>query len=487
MISNIYKVFFLALLFSAWKIFSRRYLHPLSRYPGPFLWSVSRASYATAYAQGKLHKRIQCFHDQYGDVVRVAPDELSYRTEEAWKDIHGPLRNFQKDMRFYHASKSKAPSVAVAPDSIHGRQKRAILRAFSVSALQSHERLLRSFVDTLVRMLHPTDGKKENVVDMTEWYNNVIFDFMAFELFGESLHCLEKGTSHTWVDMLYGSIKGWAFLSQSKYFPSLSWVIKAALLLFRRDLLQHRSTKFTSVASKVSAESVSESGDPGFGTYMRASNDHKSTLTKEEILSNSSFLMIAGSETTATFLSGCTFFILKHPEVYKKLSCQIRDRFSSPTEMTFSSLADMSYLHCVLQESLRMYPPVPLGMPRVVPNGGAVVSGQFVPENTSVAVASWATYQSSSNFKDPQLFLPERWSDTDAGGDDVKGALQAFSMGPRGCPGRSLAFGEASLILARLIWAFDLELSPQCSNWADQRAYIIWDKGPLLVKLTPRS
>ncbi|KAJ5541537.1 cytochrome P450 monooxygenase [Penicillium frequentans] len=419
MISNIYKVFFLALLFSAWKIFSRRYLHPLSRYPGPFLWSVSRASYATAYAQGKLHKRIQCLHDQYGDVVRVAPDELSYRTEEAWKDIHGPLRNFPKDMRFYHASKSKAPSVAVAPDSIHGRQKRAILRAFSVSALQSHERLLRPFVDTLVRMLHPTDGKKENVVVMTEWYNYVIFDFMAFELFGESLHCLEKGTSHTWVDMLYGSIKGWAFLSQSKYFPSLSWVIKAALFLFRRDLLQHRSTKFTSVASKVSAESVSESGDPGFGTYMRA--------------------------------------------------------------------ADMSYLHCVLQESLRMYPPVPLGMPRVVPNGGAVVSGQFVPENTSVAVASWATYQSSSNFKDPQLFLPERWSDTDAGGDDVKGALQAFSMGPRGCPGRSLAFGEASLILARLIWAFDLELSPQCSNWADQRAYIIWDKGPLLVKLAPRS
>lgn len=51
----------------------------------------------------------------------------------------------------------------------------------------------------------------------------------------------------------------------------------------------------------------------------------------------------------------------------------------------------------------------------------------------------------------------------------------------------SLAFGEASLILARLIWAFDLELFLQCSNWADQRAYIIWDKGPLLVKLTPRS
>ncbi|KAJ5644710.1 cytochrome P450 [Penicillium longicatenatum] len=242
--------------------------------------------------------------------------------------------------------------------------------------------------------------------------------------------------------------------------------------------------KFTSVASNIPEESVSESGQSDFSSYLRASHDHKAILSREEILSNHSFLMIAGSETTATFLSGCTFFILKHPEVYKKLALQIRQRFSSPTEMTFSSLAEMSYLRSVLQESLRMYPPVPLGMPRVVPKDGAVVSGQFVPENTSVAVASWATYQSPSNFKDPRLFIPERWLDTDVGGDDIKGAMQAFS---KANSFYSLALGEVSLIIARFTWAFDLELSPQCSNWADQRAYIIWDKGPLLVKLTPRS
>ncbi|KAJ5150904.1 cytochrome P450 monooxygenase [Penicillium canariense] len=427
MISGIYKVFFLGLLFSVWKILAKRYLHPLSRYPGPFLWSVSRAPYATAYAQGKLHKRIQRLHDQYGQVVRVAPDELSYQNEEAWKDIYGPSRNFPKDMRFYHMSKSKAPSVVVAPDSIHGRQKRAILRAFSVSALESHERLLCPFVDTLIQMLHPKAGNKQRVVDMTEWYNYVMFDFMAFELFGESLHCLEKGASHTWVDMLFGSIKAWAFLSQSKYFPSLSWIIKAAVFLLRRDLFQHRSTKFAFISSKVHEDSVSESNHPNFGTYIRASNDHKSTLSREEILSNYSFMMMAGSETTATLLSGCTFFILKHPEIYQKLSFQIRHRFSSRIEITFSSLADMPYLRAILQESLRMYPPLPLGMPRVVPKGGALVSGQFVPENTSVAVASWAAYQCSSNFRDPQSFIPERWLDTDIGGDDVKEAMQPFS------------------------------------------------------------
>jgi cytochrome P450 len=305
---------------------------------------------------------------------------LSYQNQQAWKDIHGHSRNFPKDMRFYHVSKSKASSVVVAPDSVRGRQKRAILRAFSEPALKSHERLLRPFVDTLIQKLQQTSGWKDNFVDITEWYNYVMFDFMALELFGESLGCLEDGTYHTWVDMLFGSIKAWAFLGQSKYFPALSWIIKAAVFFFRRDLLHHRTTKFASISSKVPEGSVSESGEPTFSTYIRASKDPGSTLSTDEILSNHSFMMMAGSETTATLLSGCTFFVLKCPEVHEKLLFQIRHRFSSPSEITFSSLADMSYLRAVLQEALRMYPPLPLGMPRVVPSGGAIISGRFVPE-----------------------------------------------------------------------------------------------------------
>ncbi|CAG8896931.1 unnamed protein product [Penicillium egyptiacum] len=150
---SIYQVAIVTLLFVLLRILSYRYIHPLSKYPGPFLWTVSRIPYAMAYAQGYLHKRIQQLHHQYGDVVCVAPDELSYRNEQAWRDIHSQPRNFPKDMRFYHASKSKAPSVLVAPDGVHGRQKRAILRAFSAPALKSHERLLRPFVDKLIQKL----------------------------------------------------------------------------------------------------------------------------------------------------------------------------------------------------------------------------------------------------------------------------------------------------------------------------------------------
>jgi hypothetical protein len=51
-----------------------------------------------------------------------------------------------------------------------------------------------------------------------------------------------------------------------------------------------------------------------------------------------------------------------------------------------------------------------------------------------------------------------------------------------------MAYMEAGLILARILWSFDLQLAPGCAGWdADQQGFLIWEKGPLLVKLTPRS
>lgn len=363
-----------------WSIIFNLYLHPLCTYPGPFLATVSRIPYATAYVQGRLHIYVRDLHNQYGDVVRIAPDELSYTEEHAWKDIYSHSRNFPKDMRFYNSSKKKAASVVIAPDEIHQRQKRAILRAFSDSALKNHERLLQPFVDMLIKRLQETIRlNKHSPIDLTEWYNYVMFDFMALELFGESLGCLEDARYHPWVDMLFGSIKAWAIISISKYFPSISFIIKPVVLFFYRDLLRYRDTKLTSISLKIPRRLDCQQDAADFITYIQNSEDPKSALRPEEIFSNSSFLMMAGSETTATLLSGCTFLILKHPRVYSELVTQIRSRFTSVSEINFSSLAEMPYLRSILQESLRIYPPLPLGMPRVVPDGGAVISGRFVP------------------------------------------------------------------------------------------------------------
>lgn len=183
-------------------------------------------------------------------------------------------------------------------------------------------------------------------------------------------------------------------------------------------------------------------------------------MTREEIINNFRVLLIGGSETTATLLSGATYHLLSNPDVLKKLQAEIRHAFRSEDEITPLSVRSpgkLPYMEAVLTESLRMYPPIPALLPRVLGSVGDVIDGRFVPPNvitsiidrkitipliwwwqTSVGVHQTATYQSSANFTDPKSFIPERWlpEAPERYRNDRKDALQPFSVGPRNCIGK---------------------------------------------------
>lgn len=94
-------------------------------------------------------------------------------------------------------------------------------------------------------------------------------------------------------------------------------------------------------------------------------------------------LIIAGSETTATALSGATYLLGKNPDTLAKLTKEVRSAFSSEGEITLSSVQNLKYMLAVLDEALRMFPPVPGTGPRVVHAGGDVICDAFLPENVS--------------------------------------------------------------------------------------------------------
>lgn len=104
-----------------------------------------------------------------------------------------------------------------------------------------------------------------------------------------------------------------------------------------------------------------------------------------------------------------------------------------------------------------------------------------------MGMAQYAVFRSPFNFKDPDSFIPERWAeDNDKYASDKKEALQPFSYGPRNCIGRNLANIEMRLILAKMIWHFDVELTEEALGWPDkQMIYTSWEKIPLMIKLHP--
>jgi cytochrome P450 len=154
-------------------------------------------------------------------------------------------------------------------------------------------------------------------------------------------------------------------------------------------------------------------------------------------------------------------------------------------------LATLPYMNACIEEGLRIFPPVPIGLLRTVPTGGSLIDGHSVPGGTSVCVSSWGAAHSTANFVDPDAFIPERFmadpSQTYAA--DIKKAAQPFSTGPRGCIGRNLTYVELRLILAALLWNFDLEFADGAEKWDPRnefeglRAYNTWEKSPLMIRL----
>jgi len=110
-----------------------------------------------------------------------------------------------------------------------------------------------------------------------------------------------------------------------------------------------------------------------------------------------------------------------------------------------------------------------------------------------VAVHQSAANWSEDNFHRAKDFCPERWlpeSVREPGSpfyNDNRDAMQAFSVGPRNCIGKNLAYNEMRVILARVLWNFDLTLCRESNQWNKQKAFSFWEKGPLMTLLRQRT
>ena len=127
-----------------------------------------------------------------------------------------------------------------------------------------------------------------------------------------------------------------------------------------------------------------------------------------------------------------TYYLSRTPEAYNRLAEEVRTAFKSYDEIDANSTEALPYLQAAIAESLRMYPPVPIGMPRV--SSGDMVDGRYVPKGAVVYSSPWASTKSETNFHKPYEYHPERWIDPEW--HDNKEASQPFSLGSRGCLGR---------------------------------------------------
>lgn len=194
--------------------------------------------------------------------------------------------------------------------------------------------------------------------------------------------------------------------------------------------------------------------------YHILSNESKKALSKTEVVLNMALFISAGTDTTATALTGWSYFVCTHPQVYRRLIEEVRRAMETEEDLKWENVKDLRFLEATIHEALRLFPPSPASQQRVVPRGGATIDGFHLPAGCTVAVPPWASTRSKLNFYEPDEFRPERWlGEDDKYANDRLGVSVPFGNGPRVCIGRHLAYLEMRLITAHLLWHFDIELA----------------------------
>lgn len=316
--------------------------------------------------------------------MRVAPDEISYILPNAWKDIQGHRTggkpSIPKDGRYYNTAFDGVPSIIEADDEAHTRHRRLLSHAFSDRMLRSQEDMLRGWVDKLISKIREFDGKP---IDVVSWFNFCTFDIIGDLTMSQPFGCLDSGGYHPWVAAIFDSIKIGTFFMITHYYSAFKLFLG---FVVPKEMIKHRDMHLKFILESVQNRLQNKNYQVDFMEQMLKHNSDvdEGGISRAEIHSNTHTLILAGSETTATTLSGAMYRLSTNPDKWDKLSSEIRMAFKDQSEIKLDALIRLPYLQAIIEECLRVYPPVSSGLPRVVPKGGVTICGDFIPEGVRI-------------------------------------------------------------------------------------------------------
>ncbi|KAF5694739.1 cytochrome P450 monooxygenase [Fusarium denticulatum] len=482
------------------------YFSPLSKFPGPKLCAISRIPHLIATASGRQLPWLINLHNKYGGVVRIAPDALTFTDERAWADICGASKAAKDGM-------AKDPRLAalvggdlVNPDPAKPRsqQTHSIMRKAMVPALKRDnvkklEGMINGHIEEYLSALKDASEKKE-AVDMRDMNSFLICDLIADLFLGESLHLFTDPEFIPWVHSFDRFARGVTVLAVLNRFPFLHKFLLFAVHRWgsgERDSFMapifarfDRRVALTSTRHDM-LQMVLDGDTEGTG--------RQGTMPLDLLREFAPFLMLGGCEAMPTVLTGFVYFVFrkKSADIRRKLLEEVRGAFSSNADITMDKISqsqkNLPYLEACLQESIRCYSPAATGTDRVVPPSGAQIADRFVPGNTVVMMLHQVTYSVKHNFSRAADYVPERWLPEGKGRpqdciDDVRGSVHPFSVGPQSCFGQELSFYVLRLALCKLLYRFDIELTPESENWVEgQLTFGTRSKPPLMAYVKKAS
>lgn len=383
-------------------------------------------------------QHVDSLHRQYGPVVRIAPNVLSFTQPEAWKDLY--QRNLKDRLVVrdnsvfppFEAGPGSEKTLLFSDEATHSHLRRVFGPAFSRGATKDREASMQRLTDILIAQLdEKVTGKSGG--DLDEWLQYYAFDSGCELVFGQSFRCLEEQYLHPIMQTIQQTGK-YATLVSELYrygiWQVLELLIPKAAMATR---FQTYSFAFEAVDKRIRQGHIEGSADV-FNMLIKDKNNVG--WSPDDLRANGLFFAVAASDSIPFTICNAVRLLCRSPDALCVLRQELDTHCARSEDLTFEKLTRLSYLNAVIRETFRIFPPGNIISGRNIHTaGGQSIAGYWVPPGTSCSVSPFSAGRSALNFARPNDFVPERWLDEPPSEflNDSRDASQPFSVGPRSC------------------------------------------------------
>ncbi|KAL5338597.1 cytochrome P450 [Aspergillus crustosus] len=443
--------------------------NPLSSIPGPesTKWTDFLLKYYTV--TGQRPRYVHDLHRIYGPIVRIAPDTVDISDIPSAREIHRIASPFLKSHWYRLLNRKDGESLFSTTDpDYHRRHRRLLSSPLSDANLRTVEPLIKARIELAVNRMREEAKSARGVADIYKWFFFMATDIIGELSFGDSFRMLERGVKNQYIADLETVAKIGGIRAT---FP---WVVRAAsffpLRVFREVVAStDRIVNYATVSVELYKKHLAETANPEEvkttlftklfdASVAKESGSGEECLSDREIRNDAQSFIVAGSDTTANTLTYLVWSVLRDNDIREKLVAEldglgetIREEKGVGAEISDVDLRDLPYFNQVINEALRLYPAVPSGLPRMVPEKGSTLAGYWLPGGSTVSTQLYSLHRDEEVFDDAERFDPSRWeSPTKA----MKDAFMPFGAGSRNCVGIHLAKMELRLATAYFFRTF---------------------------------
>ncbi|KAF9889442.1 hypothetical protein FE257_007344 [Aspergillus nanangensis] len=458
---------------AAW-VFYTRWFHPLSRYPGPFWASVSRVWTVLHVYRGEAETEQRKLHERYGPVVRIAPNELAISDPHAIKTIYGINSGFTKSDFYlsFRAPFSRYPDHFTSTDEkVHAERRRIVNHVYSMTSILQSE----SYLDECTAVFLEQMGKiadRHDTFDLHEWARMYAYDVIGELYFSKMFGFLKAGRDHlgfmastdTLIPVMTLSAIMPTYVRSLFMFGGILFPrVRNALAALGNLTKASESAVEDRLAQRGTGSEIAERADvlnKVLDIYHQ--NGKKADFDLDDVKLEAFGAFFAGSDTTAIFISGTLYHIIKNRDIYQTLTEEIdhateNGQLSSPF-IAYNEAVKLPYLSACIKEGMRVHPSTGLTFPRNAPKGGCDVAGHWVPGNARVGVNAAVVHFDKAIFgSDADTFNPSRWLGDEA--DNMSRYILEFGAGSRTCMGKHIAMAEIYKAIPQLLRAYHFELA----------------------------